>query len=582
MKKYLSKLLLILSFLSLTACVSGGNYNNALYLEEDKGKMIMTYTDNYSEQSEHLNVNIDDINKIVIDNCPNELDLDINDDGNTVIYTFTLLFNNLNEYEDKCKKILEKGNISYNEPLIESDIKGNLFLKKIYYKENFHSNDLMAWFINALIDNNVISNEYQDKIINSFSVETYYDNQEIKIDGMERNIDLLASIGIIELSIDTLIIDENNIERNIIFYLDKTFYLEKKSLINDYFSNLLNDKYNIEYEEYDDVIKMIISPIAKDIEGINEFMSLLFKGDTNFSLLYDGVYLFDHYEIKEKIDFSEYIGNDSDINKYYYLDGSRKYLINNEEIDLSSGFIDLGNDIKSNINLISDSNPIINNMIIEIDVLNDNEIMRTITLEFDGDYQDKYLYKKLSSIFKEDAIINHTENNNIVIITTKEDKNNNPFNKIFNSNNNFKAKNSCTIFGIKCSTSLEDNFDLSWLSKHEIRNISYQLNNVKSFKDLDQENGMINGKAYIISNTDYYPESLNIKFSSSDINYVNIGRLIMFIFILIALLETILTLLKYKSINNYVEELNKPELDNYKQNNTPIGGGYFSNRDLFR
>lgn len=153
-------LLLISSMILVTGCTTpASKINTELTINEDlSGVRKMKVSVNRSLMEEHFEGTIEDINAIITENCPEELTWTYEDSGATYEYIVELSFESVEDYNQKVHKILTGEQMETgDEPWIEMESQSTLLRESFYLEEDFTSEDLLQWMVDALIEAELIS-----------------------------------------------------------------------------------------------------------------------------------------------------------------------------------------------------------------------------------------------------------------------------------------------------------------------------------------------------------------------------------------------------------------------------------------
>lgn len=150
-KKWLLAGLLCLMMWLLCGCVGNNKMSIDTTLEVSskfKGQREMSAVVSESVFRQAFNGNLDELQGMVTEKCPSTLLCSAEEVNNGVLITMTLEFANLSDYTNKIGQILGKT------PGIYFDASNSIFKEGYMLQENFTSQDLFGWLLDALKDKN--------------------------------------------------------------------------------------------------------------------------------------------------------------------------------------------------------------------------------------------------------------------------------------------------------------------------------------------------------------------------------------------------------------------------------------------
>lgn len=171
-----------------------------------------------------------DLDQVIKDSCPSQLEYKKSTKDGQKIYTFVLTFSSLKDYKQKTEAILNFA------PEITYQYGDSPFVQGLIYKENFSSKDLMAWLYTALYEKKYVDKQSVDDLWNlkkttiSFMGKTYETEDKISINEMR-----YAELSSIKINTD---IDKNGqLSRKIAFYIPKETLDQNSGKIQSYFAD---------------------------------------------------------------------------------------------------------------------------------------------------------------------------------------------------------------------------------------------------------------------------------------------------------------------------------------------------------
>lgn len=176
----------------LSAC--GATVNTTLDANADfKGTRTITAVLSSGDLNEYVKGGADSIEKVVKKYIPDNVEYKKKLDENSLTYTFTFSFNDLDDYRDKVDKIINSRREKEVAPEITYENLDNPFRKEVYLKENFNSIDLIYWLKYGLKKENVVNRDSDSDWFESGSSKIIIDGKEydssdkLKVDKTETN-----------------------------------------------------------------------------------------------------------------------------------------------------------------------------------------------------------------------------------------------------------------------------------------------------------------------------------------------------------------------------------------------------------
>ena len=165
MKTALKKIVLVclcLSMLLVLFACDSGEVGTKLTLDRNcSGTRVMSFTLKQSDISSvdvfgWFTPKVSSVTSVLQGNCPDELTMDVAENGTDATYYFTLAFSSLDEYRTKVAALRGKAaSIEFSVPDDE------LFVSGLTIKEDFTSSELFGWAVKAL---SAAYPKYADKI----------------------------------------------------------------------------------------------------------------------------------------------------------------------------------------------------------------------------------------------------------------------------------------------------------------------------------------------------------------------------------------------------------------------------------
>lgn len=227
-KKILAACMFLMLFL-LSGC--GVELTSKVNLDENfSGTRTMSCTFSSRDFQRYFNGTQKDLDQTIQEVCPSQLTCKKSSKDDSLIYTFSLTFSSLDDYQEKVEKILNFA------PKVTWQYGDSPFVSGLIYKENFSSTDLMTWLYTALYEKNYVDKDSAEDFMNlkettiSVKGKTYTTDNKISIDEMKYT--QLSSIHI-----DTKTQDDGSLERRISFYIPQKVLDQNTGKIQAYFQS---------------------------------------------------------------------------------------------------------------------------------------------------------------------------------------------------------------------------------------------------------------------------------------------------------------------------------------------------------
>lgn len=299
MKKNFFLAAFLISLTILWGC--GIELTSKVKLDENfSGTRTMSCTFSSSDFSRFFQGSEEDLDQVIKDFCPSQLQYQKSTKDGQKIYTFVLTFSSLKDYKQKTEAILNFA------PEITYQYGDSPFVQGLIYKENFSSKDLMAWLYTALYEKKYVDKQSVDDLWNlkktsiSFMGKTYEAEDKISINKMQ-----YAELSSIRINTD---IDKNNgqLSRKIAFYIPKETLDQNSGKIQSYFADE-----KITWSNWKNGKILIISFSADNFTDLAAktreiFHSKQWAGTYNVQCKSGNPFTFD-CDYKESMDFSNFI-----------------------------------------------------------------------------------------------------------------------------------------------------------------------------------------------------------------------------------------------------------------------------------
>lgn len=196
--------------------------------QEFQGKRVMTVTLTRAELKEWCKVSAEQLNQVLQENTPAELEYHFLSDDNGYVFSYTLSFSNLDEYQNKIEKLTGKrANVLLEMPKTP-------FTSGVMLTDDTESQELLAWLPKVLVEQNCIEKGNASYVLNNGVTTVIFDGQEYisKKNGVVE-IKNLKQVKINGISFYTDLMDEE-ISRRIVIEIPRESYLQKSEEMDTY------------------------------------------------------------------------------------------------------------------------------------------------------------------------------------------------------------------------------------------------------------------------------------------------------------------------------------------------------------
>lgn len=155
------------------------------------------------------------LNRLIEENCPQELTWSYVKNGNTDQYHVELAFDSLADYMMKAKVLTGRS------VQLEMEVSDSVWAKGIRVSEDFTSVDLLAWLRNALVSEGLVTADMADGILRTGSTALVYGDRTYKTDSMIR-VDEMVSAPLEKIDVLTDIKGMDRYDRAFVIYVPQT------------------------------------------------------------------------------------------------------------------------------------------------------------------------------------------------------------------------------------------------------------------------------------------------------------------------------------------------------------------------
>ena len=312
-KKILAACMFLMLFL-LSGC--GVELTSKVNLDENfSGTRTMSCTFSSRDFQRYFNGTQKDLDQTIQEVCPSQLTCKKSSKDDSLIYTFSLTFSSLDDYQEKVEKILNFA------PKVTWQYGDSPFVSGLIYKENFSSTDLMTWLYTALYEKNYVDKDSAEDFMNlkettiSVKGKTYTTDNKISIDEMKYT--QLSSIHI-----DTKTQDDGSLERRISFYIPQKVLDQNTGKIQAYFQS-----FNPSWPAWKNGRILNFSFSAGSLTDLSAKTRGILHSDSSYgtcavSSSKENPFGF-QMDYKESLDFSNFIQENGTVPVTYTFDGKK-------------------------------------------------------------------------------------------------------------------------------------------------------------------------------------------------------------------------------------------------------------------
>lgn len=226
-KLFFGCLVTILLF-ALSGC--GANVSTVLNIDNQfLGERVISCRTTEGDMNDNINGGEAAVDDIISRFCPDVLTSSKSKNGSEVTYTFRLSFDGYEDYKSKVDSLLGRtSEITYSQP-------SSVFAEGLTLQEDFNSRDLLGWFYNKIVENNLISNP--SNLWEDGSTTVFLNGTEL---ATSARIDVFTEIihPISELNMNTYV-EEENAQRVISFTIPSDLYDRKSGEIDAYLESIV-------------------------------------------------------------------------------------------------------------------------------------------------------------------------------------------------------------------------------------------------------------------------------------------------------------------------------------------------------
>lgn len=282
LRYYLSVLLIAITVcMSLTACSAGSTIETTLKMNEDlSGVRIMNVAIDDSVFNESFKGTIEDLNNVIVANCPSELTYAYSDESGVKTYTFELNFASLEDYMAKVTSLTGQ------EPTIDVQVPNTVWVNGFYISESFTSSSLLYWLRTAIVDAGLVSSSDASNIFEDGECYVEYDAQTYESYSASINVDEVEYLGIAEIQILTDVVNYDLVNETIAFVLPLKTMEKKGEEVTAYLEGVAPSGANTEWstDEFErPIFKITVNNIA--LSDISAMVTQVFGTETSYAVV---------------------------------------------------------------------------------------------------------------------------------------------------------------------------------------------------------------------------------------------------------------------------------------------------------
>ncbi len=172
-------LFLVLFALVFALASCGADISTKMVINENfKGKRMIEVKIDSDDLEEYVTGGADALKSVADANLPEEMTVSMTTDDTGALLTFTVEFEDLDNYRSKVEKLIKKGGDTELVPNVIYENQSTVFKKGVKFEENFTSFDLIRWYFNALQTSGVVTHEDTSEWYEIGDLEFYVNETE--------------------------------------------------------------------------------------------------------------------------------------------------------------------------------------------------------------------------------------------------------------------------------------------------------------------------------------------------------------------------------------------------------------------
>ncbi len=323
MKKRIHKIagvfvLMVLVLATLTGCDDASTIETSIIINKDlSGVRKMDVVIDDTVLAENFSGTIEDITAVVEENCPSELTWTYDNSTGANVYHVELAFLSPEDYENKVDAILDP-NDEYEDNAEEPkwvvmSSSDSVWVNGIYLDENFSSEDLLQWMIDALVEEGLVDSGDSSYVFASGNTSVEY-NSEVYSVGSDAYVNETEYVEIEEFHYYTTIKGSDSFDRTIEMVISPETMETNGDAIKNYMDGVVPAGASSQWTTNDEGYE-VFTVTANNLtaEGLDAFMKAYFGNEETVVTVKDTSYSYEPFKMKndftEKIDYSNYLAS---------------------------------------------------------------------------------------------------------------------------------------------------------------------------------------------------------------------------------------------------------------------------------
>ncbi len=299
----------LFSMIVIAGCSSSGSVvTTQLQINKDlSGVRAMDVSIDGTVFSEYFNGDIETLNAVITQECPEELTWSYENVDGTDTYHVELAFSSPEDYKKKVESILG------SEQTLELSAPDSVWVTGFRVSEGFTTLDLLEFMESALVDQGLVDSSNSSYIFSSgqssvvFNGETYSAYDYIQLNEIEYlpldKVDILTEVN-----------GADSFNRSFIIYIPRTSMSQKQEEIEAYLNGNVPAGASSEWGVYEDGTTMTITGKNMNLAELNEFNAGVLTTEGNAVTVSgresdEGIFTFAN-AFREDMDLSAYGGNE--------------------------------------------------------------------------------------------------------------------------------------------------------------------------------------------------------------------------------------------------------------------------------
>ncbi len=323
MKKRIHKIagvfvLMVLVLATLTGCDDASTIETSIIINKDlSGVRKMDVVIDDTVLAENFSGTIEDITAVVEENCPSELTWTYDNSTGANVYHLELAFLSPEDYENKVDAILDpedeyEDNAEEPKWVVMSS-SDSVWVNGIYLDENFSSEDLLQWMIDALVEEGLVDSGDSSYVFATGNTSVEY-NSEVYSVGSDAYVNETEYVEIEEFHYYTTIKGSDSFDRTIEMVISAETMETNGDAIKTYMDSVVPSGSSSQWTTNDEGYE-VFTVTANNLtaEGLDAFMKAYFGNEETTVTIKDTSYSYEPFKMKndfsEEIDYSNYLAS---------------------------------------------------------------------------------------------------------------------------------------------------------------------------------------------------------------------------------------------------------------------------------